>query len=148
MGYFSWKYSDTNKPVKNCVEQDSYLLVPKPFQKKYGEAIKETCYDGYGRFAGYDIFDLVIEWNKDMIPEVIRKSRIGRWKCRIKEEDIKNLTNYYEGKDIDCELRWLGIILACYDEDNARLDYPIKITSKKFDYDLVEPSKSDPNQGC
>ena len=50
-------------------------------------------------------------------------------------------------KNLDCELRLLGIVIACYDEDNFVLQYPIKITSKEMDYECVKPSKGDPCQG-
>lgn len=94
MGQFSWIYSDTNKQLIDNKRADTYLLVPKPFQEKYGKEIYEGCYDG-----------------------------------------------------IDCELRWLGIVMACYDEDNAALEYPIKITTREMEYEKVAPSLSDPNQG-
>ena len=147
MGQFSWIYSDTNKQLLDNKVADTFLLVPKPFQEKYGKAIYEDCYDGYGHFGGYDIFELVVEWNKEMIPEIIRRIKNGNWKCSTSENDIKNLQAYYDGKEIDCELRWLGIIMACYDEDNAALEYPIKITTREMEYETVSPSLSDPNQG-
>ena len=43
--------------------------------------------------------------------------------------------------------RYIGIDIACYDEQNKSIPYPIKITTKEMDYDSVEPSLSDPNQG-
>jgi hypothetical protein len=147
MGQFSWIYSDTNRQVIDNRRADTYLLVPPPFQQKYGKAIYESCYDGYGRFGSYDVYDLVPEWNKEMIPEIIRRIKNRTWYCNASERDIQNLQNYYEGKDITCELRWLGIIMACYDEDNFALEYPIKITSREMDYMDAQPSESDPNQG-
>ena len=147
MGQFSWIYSDTNRQLIDNKRADTYLLVPEPFQEKYGEYIHEHCYDGYGHFGRYDIFDLVAEWNREMIPEIIRRIHNGTWRCRTDEDDIVELQNYYKGKDINCELRHLGIIMACYDEDNFVLEYPIKITSRKMEYKRVKPSKSDPNQG-
>ena len=147
MGQFSWIYSDTNRQLKDNKRADTYLLVPPPFQDKYGKAIYESCYDGYGRFGGYDVYNLIPEWNKDMIPEIIRRIKNGNWRCGTSERDITNLQNYYEGKPISCELRWLGIIMACYDEDNFELEYPIKITTREWNYSNVSPSESDPNQG-
>lgn len=147
MGQFSWIYSDTNKQVVDDKIADTYLLVPPPFQNKYGKAIYESCYDGYGRFGGYDVLELILEWNKEMIPEIIRRIKNDNWHCHTRESDITNLQNYYEGKDITCELRHLGIIMACYDEDNFALEYPIKITSAEMEYKYANPSKSDPNQG-
>ena len=147
MGQFSWIYSDTNKQLIDNRKADTYLLVPKPFQEKYGKAIYESCYDGYGRFGRYDVYDLIPEWNKEMIPEIIRRINAGNWKCSTSENDITNLQNYYEGKPITCELRWLGIVMACYDEDNFALEYPIKITTKEMEYENARPSEGDPNQG-
>ena len=147
MGQFSWIYSDTNKQLIDNKNADTYLLVPGPFQKKYGKAIYEPCYDGYGYFGRYDVYDLIPEWNKEMIPEIIRRIKNKSWKCSTNENDIVNLQNYYEDKPITCELRWLGIIMACYDEDNFSLKYPIKITSKEMAYENAQPSKEDPNQG-
>ena len=147
MGQFSWIYSDTNNQLIDNRMADTYLLVPKPFQEKYGKAIYESCYDGYGRFGRYDVYDLIPEWNKDMIPEIIRRIKAGNWKCSTSEKDITNLQNYYKGKPITCELRWLGIVMACYDEDNFALEYPIKITTKEMEYENARPSESDPNQG-
>ena len=147
MGQFSWIYSDTKKQVLDDKYANTYLLVPKPFQNKYGKAIYESCYDGYGRFGEYDVYDLIPEWNKEMIPEVIRRIKNGNWYCSANENDIANLQNYYEDKPITCELRWLGIILACYDRDNFALEYPIKITSREMEYEMAMPSETDPNQG-
>lgn len=147
MGQFSWIYSDTNKQLLDDVYEDTYLLVPKPFQKKYGKAIYENVYDGYGHFGGYDVYDLVLEWNKEMIPEIIRKIKNGTWKYNATENDIINLQAYYEGKEISCEPRCLGIVMSCYDQDNAALEYQIKITTMEMEYEDVAPSLEDPDQG-
>ena len=147
MGQFSWIYSDTHKQLLDNVCADAYLLVPKPFQDKYGKAIYEDCYDGYGRFGGYDVYDLIPEWNKEMIPEIIRRIKNKTWQCDPDEKRIEDLQAYYEGREFNCPLRWLGIVMACYDKDNVTLEYPIKITTKEMEYEYVEPSLSDPNQG-
>lgn len=93
------------------------------------------------------MYELVSEWNKEMIPEIIRRIKNKNWECDATESDITNLQNYYEGKEITCELRWLGIIMACYDKDNFALKYPIKITTREMEYENASPSKRDPNQG-
>ena len=147
MGQFSWFYSDTNKQVVDDKEADTYLLVPKEFQHKYGKAIHESCYDGYGNFGKYDVYDLIPEWNRECIPEIVRRVKKGNWRCNVSEKDINNFIAYYLGEEIDCELRWLGIMMACYDEDNFALEYPIKITSEPIEYELADASRSDPNQG-
>lgn len=93
------------------------------------------------------MYDLIPEWNKEVIPEIIQRIKNKNWKCNTNEKDIANLQNYYEDKPITCELRWLGIIMACYDEDNFSLKYPIKITTKEMEYENASPSLSVPNQG-
>lgn len=147
MGKISWMYSDTNNQVLDYVEADTYLLVPKPFQNEYGEAIYESCYRGYGDFDEHDVFDLIPEWNKEIIPEIIQKMKSGNWHCPVGTEDLANFQAYYEDRKISCSLRHLGILMAWYDEDNLRLKYPIKITTKEMDYDEVVASVKDPDQG-
>jgi hypothetical protein len=77
MGQFSWIYSNTNKQLIDDKRADTYLRVPKAFQFKYGKAIYEDCYEGYGEFGGYDVYDLIAEWNKEMIPEIISRIKNG-----------------------------------------------------------------------
>jgi len=116
MGQFSWLDCLSGEQVLDDVKRDVYLLIPQEFG---GGHIKETCYDGYGRFGGYDVYALVAAWNA---PEKISGND---------EED-----------------RIIGIDLACYDEDNRKLKYPIKIThDASAIYEHCCPSDSDPNQG-
>ena len=143
MGQFSWLDCKTEKQIVDNYSRDVYVLVPKDFG---GGHIKETCYDGYGNFGAHDIYDLVTDWNKSFIPNILGNKQ--HWICNISERDEKNLKAFAEGKPIDCEKRHLGIILACYDEDNERLKYPIKIThDPNAVYEDCAPSPSDPNQG-
>lgn len=84
-----------------------------------GTKIFEPNYEGYGVFGGRDIYALVAEWNA---PELC---------CGDDEKD-----------------REIGIDLACYDSDNWKLKYPIKIAeSSDFTYEELEPCIGDPNQG-
>lgn len=174
MGQFSWIYSDTHKPVINDRETDTYLLVPEPFQKKYGKAIYENCYSGYGDFGGYNVYELVALWNRNCLPTESRcqkkpllsdyyvhgkedafsrdafNSAIKRW-----EENRNKLVDFASGMTVsDMKAKYgnfcimdIGLYIACYDDDNAALKYPIKITSKIMDYADVEPSLGDPHQG-
>lgn len=143
MGQFSWLDCVTGKPILDGVAKTSYVLVPKEFG---GGHIAERCYNGYGNFGGYDIYELVLDWNKEYIPEYVKLMKAGKWEGSL--SDVKDLMAYYKGRPVDSEIRDLGITLACYDEDNERLQYPIKIT---YDPDAVYedcgPSDGDPNQG-
>ena len=116
MGQFSWLDCITGEQVLDDVKRDVYLLVPKEFG---GGHIKETCYDGYGRFGGRDAYGLVAQWN-------------APGKC-IGDDEAD---------------RYVGIDIACYDEQNASLPYPIKIThDPDAVYEDCDPSPSDPYQG-
>ena len=64
MGFFSWKDCVTGSQIKVGEYKKVYLLVPRAFRNKYGVRIGESCYDGYGRFGGYDLFELIAEWNR------------------------------------------------------------------------------------
>lgn len=192
MGQFSWIYSDTNRQLIDDKRADTYLLVPPPFQDKYGKAIYESCYDGYGNFGRYDVYDLVAEWNREFLSEsMLRdKPRLENYgglysfekenlrKNGLSEEEIEQrdfeqkqyyynmaikrynvaierLNDYRNGLTDDEMLskygedwkRIIGIDIACYDEQNASLPYPIKITTREMEYENVKPSETDPNQG-
>lgn len=128
MGFFSWKTSDTNRSISNIASIRGtfpvYVLIPKEFQKEYGTYIEEKNYEGYGVFGNEDMYSLVAKWN---VPEQCKK----------------------DGKLLDNDdLRMIGIEIACYDEKNAKLKYPIKIVEdKNLKYEEVAPSKNAPDQG-
>lgn len=153
MGQFSWLYSNTGKQMVDGKQKDSYLLVPEKFQKEMGEKwLLETCYDGYGNFCSMDIWLLAEKWNRAFIPEILKRHREGNWHCSFDEKTERSMADLYAGrrkeKDFnEEELRWIGICMACYDEDNFALPYPIKITDEPMEYRDALPSESDPDQG-
>ena len=143
MGQFSWLDCKTEEQVLDNVRRDVYVLVPREFG---GGHIKEECYDGTGRFGGHDIYDLVVDWNSKHLSAFF--DNLDSWTCSVSEADIANMRRVSSGEETECEKRWLGIVLACYDDDNARLRYPIKIThDPDAVYERCGISKSDPNQG-
>ena len=168
MGQFSWLDCITNEQILDDVTRDVYVLVPKEFRKKYGLRIKETCYDGYGNFGGYDVYDLVAEWNrKELTHHMLRDISAKDWAkedtkyyiagLKRKYESANRLYDYKEGKLSDDDMaekygddwkRILGIDIACYDDQNKALPYPIKITHDgNAIYEECEPSLGDPHQG-
>jgi hypothetical protein len=137
MGQFSWLDCKTQEQVLDDVRRDVYVLVPKEFG---GGHIKETCYDGYGRFGGYDIYDLVVDWNMKHLEEY-RNDKSFKCDWLQKQSSVEEAFKKLEKRDI-------GISIACYDEDNARLKYPIKIThDPNAVYEECSLSLGDPNQG-
>lgn len=171
MGQFSWLDCKSGKQIIDDKVKDVYLLIPKEFG---GGHIVEHCYDGYGDFGGYDVYDLVATWNRKILSEkpnfifpyaLDRANRIATkysWKSEYSEKIDLQIRNkpWYEtyanlelseeevAEQCDIDWRWIGIELACYDEDNFALPYPIKITyDERAVYEYCAPSESDPNQG-
>lgn len=137
MGFFSWCTSDTRKSIAN-IYVDSSLInslgndkewVIMPGEKVYllnpfGKPYEEDSYDGYGRFDGEDVYALVAKWN---VPDRCKDAN-GNW---LPDDEIRNI----------------GIDLACYDEDQVKLKYPIKIVEKPVPYEEAEISPGCPLQG-
>ena len=178
MGQFSWLDCVTGEQIVDNKRRDVYLLVPKEFG---GGHIKETCYDGYGHFGGYDVYDLVARWNRGCLsenPNHIFPYAVSRaqyvMNCVKNNPDysekielqIRNKDWYEAYKDLSLseeevvarvkeirnsdwvKWRFIGIDIACYDEDNEALPFPIKITyDKNATYETCGISISDPNQG-
>lgn len=165
MGQFSWITCDSNKQVVDGKRQEVYALVPAEFG---GGHITEECYDGYGHFGKYDIYDLVADWNKDTVTkDNFRKPQRNHYSadpdgenayqraCEHfayeweRSEDFRVLSDEEMKKKYGQDYkRLIGIDIACYDEQNEKLKYPIKIAEYKFsEYENSKPSPRDPNQG-
>ena len=168
MGQFSWLDCVDDQQILDNVARTSYVLVPKEFG---GGHIAERCYDGYGHFGGYDIYDLVADWNKSFIDpydfesealhvpvqEDYAEERYYDSAVTRYDKAMQRLIDFCSGKYSDSQMkqkygndfkRLIGIDIACYDEDNAQLQYPIKITyDANAVYEQCDASLSDPNQG-
>ena len=162
MGQFSWIYSDTEKQMVNGLCKKSYLLVPDEFRsdidKMVGNGIEEKCYDGYGHFGKYDVFNLVARWNREALKGKTSDVRGDYPSYAVEYFNGASLEEIYEkhkseflaltpSSSLELERR-IGIAIACYDEQNANLPFPIKIVENcNLNYENVGPSDSDPNQG-
>ena len=154
MGCFSWMFADTDNQYPLLIGKPGYVLCPD------GKLIFESSYGGYGLFNEYDIYDLVVEWNRPYIKDYLKnkKDNYLNWPdqlieaIQISDERAQQIIgNYYlPGSYMISEWkRNLGIEIACYDEDNAGLPYPIKIVRNPYycNYSALPPSKSDDGQG-
>lgn len=172
MGYFSWMFANHNNQRNLKIDRKGYLYCPN------GTILKEPCYEGYGKFAGQDVYDLVADWNRAFLaqnPDFIipqhgyfRDEATGELKTAVdkkvsefpwysayadlsksREEVIEAWQKATGQPRVCCEWRIIGIDIACYDDQNAALPYPIKIcsTGRGLRYETLPPSNGDPNQG-
>lgn len=163
MGQFSWMYADSCN--KRALKQYGKAYVPCP----NGTVIYENCYDCYGMFGGYDIYDLVAEWNKHYISsDNIEKPVREQWGDSKQDEiyyqsalksyefQCKRIIDFVSDKSEDYMeenygndwKRNIGIDIASINESNAALKFPIKICKDKPDcYEKVPASKRDQYQG-
>lgn len=63
MGSFSWLFADTNNTKNLRADRRGYVACPD------GTFICEPSYETYGIFDGKDIYDLVVDWNREFISE-------------------------------------------------------------------------------
>ena len=164
MGQFSWLDCKNSRKQIFCNEiADVYLLIPAEFG---GGHYHETCYDGYGNFDCVDVYEAVALWNRKYLnadsiecpkPEQYCSEEYYALAVERYNKKVNRLIDFVTGKKTDDEmadlygddyLREIGIDVACYDEQNFALKYPIKITHDAAAvYEKCKPSKSDPNQG-
>ena len=148
MGCFSWIDAVSSHPIWYGNSANVRLLIPKEF----GGGAYEGHFDGYGNVWGTDVYDVAADWNRafclehpDFKPR--RSPRISdlRWYDAYVHAESRE---EFE-KKTGIEWREVGIAIACHDEDNARLRYPIKLTTDPAAvYEEVSWSLSDPWQGC
>ena len=78
MGYFTWTDARCKKPrlkkdgyeyyASDKIGYDCWCKVICPDNTE----IIEPSYYGYGIFGGKDVYDLVVDWNKDRLAEIFR----------------------------------------------------------------------------
>lgn len=177
MGAFSWCTSDTKKSIPCCSPFEDlpgtvYLLNP------FGEPYKETAYEGYGEFGGRDVYDLVVEWNREYLTSdnVSKPNRNDyapgeagdayfQRACERYRATVDAIQAYAGGasdefmKEKYGKLlgygeftndwkRNLGIAIACDNVNHVKLKYPIKIVEHPMPYEKAGISPACPFQGC
>ncbi len=164
MGAFSWMFADKRNKQALKIMGHGFVACPD------GSFIEETSYDGYGHFAGHDIYDLVVDWNRDwlntsMLQKPVREMYAAGdegdiWfnkGCKNFERAAARLMDWRSGEMNEEEMalrygqewkRDIGIDIACYDDQNAALPYPIKIVSERsYLYHQLPASQGDEHQG-
>ncbi len=165
MGSFSWKFADDDSK-RLLIGHEGYVLTPD------SHCLYTKAYDGYGHFfengssEPEDIYELIAFWNRNYISRsMLKPIEISAEYCRSEEDfekikegfffTINRLLDYKQYSDEQmCKkygngwLRLIGIDIACSDDQNSALHYPIKIVSKKgLLYNDLPASMIDPLQG-
>lgn len=165
MGCFSWMFADKNNKKSLKIGHKGYILTPD------NQFIRtpEGGYEGYGVFFDnnkdkkVDVYELVVDWNRssllkilDNVHEIITDFDAMLAMLTEKDDDVAEefVKNEVETGRAPKYLmsdwkRCLGITIACYDEDNQSLPFPIKIVSCKNcgNYEDLPASKRDDRQG-
>lgn len=159
MGCFSWLFADKNNTENLKIGDSGYIACPD------GSFIKTSSYGGYGRFSGRDVYELIVDWNRPHLKEILSEREIRPSKAKrdsfitdelialVMESDKKAQEYVDHHINKNCCLRWdwkrnLGIYLACYDEDNEAIPFSIKIAkTTNCRYEELPASKGDPEQG-
>lgn len=168
MGCFSWMFADKNNKKSLKIGHKGYILTPD------NQFIRtpEGGYKGYGEFFDnnkgkkVDVYELVVDWNRSHLSEIIKNPL--RNTAFDTDFDMSLAVLAEKGDDVAEEFienevkagriskyllsdwkRSLGITIACYNEDNQRLPFPIKIVSCKNcgNYEDLPASKRDDRQG-
>ena len=115
--------------------------------------IVENYYDGYGIFDGHDVYELVVDWNRNHLTTIIEKIKEkegenfwGNYLIPLMiayehndkdliEQEVTKLSKKYPYMKNDWK-RNIGITIAC--THNDMLPYPIKIVDNKSHFKSYE----------
>lgn len=160
MGFFSFMFADTNNTEALKIGKPAYVVLPN------GGLLHTARYDGYGNFDSHNIFELVVDWNKEFLSEknLVKpceedydEAIYFNAAMRHYEYSCSRLNDFLSGKKEDEMIElydrdWkmdIGIDIAGDDEQNEALIYPIKICKEvPADAALLPASKDNPMQGC
>lgn len=176
MGCFSWMFADTDNKEALRIGDKAHLFLPtgvvltEPSYDGHGRFDGQDVYDLVA-----DWNRVFLAANPDFIikqVEEVFNSEAGEW---VPKPDKKvNEFPWYPAyadlaksraevveavRELDLgggrgewrtfRYRCIGIEIACYNEQNAALPYPIKIcrTKRGRNYETLPPSEADPDQG-
>ena len=90
MGYWTWtdarvqpkQKQNHDYYAKDKIRYDGFAKIVCPDDTE----IAEPRYTGYGIFGAYDAYELVVDWNKDDLPEIFdRLEKENAWGCQLGE---------------------------------------------------------------
>lgn len=105
MGYFTWTdcaYPPVKKKNDEYAHKVGYIKYVRVICPD-DSIIEEQCYEGYGRFNGKDIFELLVDWNKPYLEEIFSKIKISDFGYELRnvaiayqKDDYNLLTKEFE----------------------------------------------------
>jgi hypothetical protein len=159
MGFFTWTLANRKEKRTRYGEYARECKLP---YNGYGAVvcpddtiIKEYNYDGYGHFDDKDIYELVVDWNKDKLLDIMQIPEIKN--SSFYDAKLKAITVAYANDDdaalhdilVTCpdymQKEWkreIGIAIAA-GKTNVLLPCPIKIvntTRQHAKYKTLPPS--------
>lgn len=147
-------FADKTNRKPLLIGESAYVITPD------NNNIYEQSYTGYGSFNGYDIYELVVDWNREFIGQIFKDRCISFLhfstdkyadSILLGDEYAHSFLKEYlnsENLYLNNWKRELGLQIANFDSDNAALPFPIKIaSSNKYTYDELPPSNYDPYDG-
>lgn len=137
MGSFTWLRADKNISENGqaniCYGEKIKVLIPNEF----GSGCIEGEYLDYGLLEEadgnqYDLYELVAIWNS---PELRNKlTELGYQNVNLKAVGEEGTID----SKISGIIRNYGIIISCYDEDHAKIKFPLKLVDAKTKIDHAE----------
>lgn len=165
MGYWTYCYADINKKRSTVESMDYDGRKPVVLALPDGTFLTENHYFGYGDICGYDVLELVVDWNRHTteavaiiekhLAECYEEQRIktekndpdDEFRLRVLKGEIAqfeamhNWLNSPDGTPLPegIEKREVGIAIATYSWELEMLRYPIKfVKNTKYPYDRIK----------
>ena len=149
MGSFTWLRADKNISENGqaniCYGEKIKVLIPNEF----GSGCIEGEYLDYGLVEEadgnqYDLHELIAIWNSSELRNKL--TELGYQNVNLKAVGEEGTI---DSKITDI-IRSYGIIIACYDEDQAKIKFPLKLIDEKTEVNYEDCeyfSIGDPKQG-
>lgn len=162
MGFWTYTYANIKKKAPTHESMGYDGRKPVVLALPNGTFLTESHYDGYGIIAGYDVLELVVDWNfhtyealavmdKHLSDDYAERSRLilsnnpaDQFRINYLSSEIPRyaaMREYLAGNislPKNIEKRQVGIALATYNWEQEMLKYPIKfVKNDKYFYDQI-----------
>ena len=163
MGFWTYTYANINKKAATAESMGYDGRKPVILALPDNTFLTEKYYDGYGIIAGYDVLELVVDWNMGtyealaVIDTHIADDYAERSRLILDNDPERTFRINYLTQEIPVyqamreylagnaslpskiEKRQVGIALATYDWEQEMIRYPIKfVKNEKYKYDKIK----------